>query len=44
MTEAKKAKEVKPGMRLKSQKVEVSMKVGWKSHVVTCNAVDRFRA
>ena len=38
MTEAQKAKEVDSEMRLKSQKVDVLMKIGWKSYAVMCNA------
>ena len=39
MTEAQKAKEVDSGMRLESRRVDVLMKVGWKSHAVTCSHV-----
>ena len=39
MTEVYKVEEVDLGMRLESQKVDVLMKVGWKSRAVTCNFV-----
>ena len=39
MTGAYKAEEDNLDMRFESRKVDVLMKVGWKSHVVTCSDV-----
>ena len=39
MTEAYKVEEVDSGMRLENQRVDVLMKVGWKSRAVTCSHV-----
>ena len=39
MTEAYKAEEVDLGMRLESQKVDVLIKIGWKTRAVMCRYV-----